>query len=312
MRKFDKKVSNKVKLIIGIVLFVFVAGAVALIYINGVDSENIVTEDVQAEKRDISQSVTAAGEVVTAEDEKISFSTSKYYKAMCVELNEKVHEGQHLIMYSNGTYEDAPADGFITAINHPKTGKVAGTSHYVMFAYADKLAIDITVPEGEINRVKVGDKAEIVVNSDTSKVYTGKIRAKKAISTTMMGTDSTSGSSKSQGSGGFSFGGMGGASPFGSDSSTAYYTVSLEFENDGTILPGMSAISTVTISERKDILTVPVEAVYFDNEGQAYVKVVKGGSTIETKVTIGDSDANYVEIKEGLAEGDTVRIEKRG
>ena len=316
MRVFMKKLSVKTKIFAGIICFIAIAAAVALVYINGLDAENIVTEDVQAERRDISQSVTAAGEVVTAEEENISFSTSKYYKAMCVELNEKVSEGQHLIMYSNGTYEDAPADGFITAVNAPKTGTAGGSSNYVTFAYADKLALDITVPEGEINEVEEGDKAEIVVNADNSKVYTGKIRRIKALSTTLMGTDTRS-NSQSSGSGipGLSgqFGrSTGGSSPFGSESSTAYYTVSLSFNNDGTILPGMSAICTVTISEKKDALTVPIEAVYFDEDGQAYVKKVDGNAVREVSVSVGDSDANYVEITDGLDEGDTVRIERRG
>ena len=222
---------------------------------------------------------------------------------MCVEEDEKVSEGQHLIMYSDGTYEDAPADGFITAVNAPATGNTAGSSNYVSFAYADKLALDITVPEGEINDVSVGDNAEIVVNADQSKVYEGKISHKKALSTTLMGSEQ-----KDQTPGGWG----GGSSPFGSDSSTAYYTVSVSFDNDGTILPGMSAICTVTISEKKDILTVPIEAVSFDDEGQAYVKTVSGSSVSEVPVTIGDSDADYVEIAEGLSGDETVRIERKG
>ena len=308
MQDLLKRISLRTKIIIGIICLALIAGAVILLYLRDSGGDNIVTEDVSVRTSDISKSVTAAGEVVTADAEKISFSTSKAFKAMCVELNEKVSEGQHLILYSNGTYEDAPADGFITSINAPSTGYTAGSSNYIMLAYEDKLALDITVPEGEINEVSVGDKAEIVVNSDTSKVYTGKISKMKALSTTQMGTGQKSSQSSSRG--GMSFGG--GSSPFGSDSSTAYYTVTLTFDNDGTILPGMSAVCTVTISEKKDIMTVPIEAVSFSDTGEAYVKVVSGSSVREVPVTIGDSDADNVEITDGLEGNETVRIERKG
>lgn len=313
MPNIIKAITGNPKWIAGMICIAAAISVIIFGYVKMNDTEQIVTEDVQIQTVDMSQSVTAAGEVVTAEEEKIYFSTSKYFRAMCVEENEKVSEGQHLILYSDGTYEDAPADGFITAINAPATGSVGGTSYYITFAYADKLVVDITVPEGEINSVSKGDEAEIVVNSDTSKIFTGRITGMKAISTTLMSSSGSSGSSGSSSAGaGNGQSGDNESSPFGSDSSTAYYTVSLAFDNDGTILPGMSAICTITISRKSDIMAVPVEAVQFDDEGSAYVLVVEGSGTEKVSVKTGDSDADYVEITDGLDGDETVRIERKG
>lgn len=304
MSDLTRKILAHPKAAAGVLCILVITAAAAFVYMNFSAKEVVVTEDVQIETVDMKQSITAAGEVVTAEEENIAFSTSYYFKAMCVEEGEQVSKGQHLILYSNGTYEDAPADGFVTAINAPATGTVASSSNYLTFAYSDKMMIDITVPEGEINEVSQGDEAEIVVNSDTSKVFTGKISKKKALSTTLMSSSESSNTRSGQ-SGESS-------SPFGSESSTAYYTVSLTFDNDGSILPGMSAICTITISEKKDVMAVPIEAVQFNDDGEAYVLVLSDTGTEEVAVTTGDSDADYVEITEGLEGDETVRIERKG
>lgn len=152
-------------MIIAAACFIAIAAAVIFVYIKNADTEKTVTEDVEVTTVDMSRTVTAAGELVTAESERISISTSKRFKAMCVEENEQVKEGQHLVMYSNGTYEDAPADGFVTGIKAPASGSYADSTNYVTFSKSDRMAINITVPEGEINQVSAGDEAEIVVNA---------------------------------------------------------------------------------------------------------------------------------------------------
>lgn len=304
MQKTLKNANMKMKVIIAAACFLLMAAAVIFAYIKTSGTEKTVTEDVAVETADMSRTVTAAGEIRTYNEKRIAISTYKVFKAMCVEENEIVSEGQHIVMYSDGTYEDAPSDGFITGIQAPESGSYAKATNYVTFASSDKMAIDITVPEGEINEVKKGDEAEIVVNADTSKVYTGKIVKKKAMSTSLLGEGTQS--EVDQGSG-FQSG-----KRSRSADSMAYYTVTLTFDNDGSLLPGMSAVCTITISESKGVTAVPVEAVRFDDEGRAYVVVVDGSNTEKVYVTTADSDADYVEIKEGLTSGQIVRIERKG
>ena len=300
-------ISKKKKLVI-IAAIVMVVAAVLIVSAADRSADKIEAEDVQVTRVDMSKSVTAAGEVVAANEDIVYFNTGKVFSAMCVEENEHVNEGQRLIKYSNGTYETAQADGFITYINAPLAGSVASTSNYLILAASDKLEVDITVPESEINELAIGDSAEIVVNSNTSKVFSGHIISIKAISTTLLNDKAEFSDGNTNGP--MSMGGEG-LGPFGSESSTAYYTVSLEFDNDGTLLTGMSATCTVTIAEKKDVMAVPIEAVQFDDEDQAYVMVVSGSDVSQVYVTTGDSDANYVEIKKGLEGDETIRIERK-
>ena len=305
MQKSDKNANKIIKVIIAAACFLLVAAAVIFAYIKTAGEEKTVTEDVAVETVDMSRTVTAAGEVITTGEKRIAISTYNVFKAMCVEENELVKEGQHIVMYSNGTYEDAPSDGFVTGIKAPESGSYAKSTNYVTFASADKMAIDITVPESEINEVTVGDEAEIVVNADNSKTYTGRITKKKAMSTSLLGEGTQTETEQSNGF-------PGGSRSSRSSDSIAYYTVTLVFDNDGTLLPGMSAVCTITISESKGVTAVPVEAVRFDDEGKAYVVVVNDNDTEKVYVTTGDSDADHVEIKDGLASGQIVRVERKG
>ena len=331
-----KKVITGASILAAVILTV-----VILISQTGKDEDTTEYENQKVSTVSMEQTLTAAGEVAAAETEDIEFSTSKTFKTMCVEENETVVKGQHMIMYSNGTYEDAPADGVVTSINAPETGSVADSSNVLTFGKTGSLSLDITVPEDEISEISKGDKATIVVNSDTSKTFYGTITGKKAMSTTLIsektssstdnsGTSSdsdsssdssstssgssgstSSGSSGSSSSGGSGSSSSGGSDPFGSESSTAYYTVSMKFKNDGTIETGMSASCTITISDRSNVLAVPVEAIYYDKNNKPYVKIADGNSVEKRSVEIGESDASNVEITKGLKKGDIIQVPKQ-
>jgi RND family efflux transporter MFP subunit len=71
--------------------------------------------------------------------------------------------------------------------------------------------------------------------------------------------------------------------------------------------PGMTAEVTFALDERKGVLRVPVQAVVA--EGRERVCYVKAGDGVEKrKLTLGPSDQRYVEVKEGLKEGEEVLV----
>jgi len=291
---------------------VLVAAILLIVFMGKDSSETTAPETYEHEviTAEMQKTLTAAGEVTYAESENIYFSTSKTFRTMCVEEGELVSEGQNLISYTDGTYETAPSNGVIVSINAPSTGSVASTNNLIAFGDTDTLSLEITVPEDQINEISEGDKASIVVNAYTSKTYKGTIVGLREMSTTLI-SEKASSASVAAGFGGQSGMSSGGSDPFGSESSTAYYTVVLEFKNDGTLRPGMSANSTVTIEDRTDVLVVPVEAVYFDEDDNPYVMLIKSGKSSKQEVKIGESDAANVEILKGLSEGDTIEVEKQ-
>ena len=93
-----------------------------------------------------------------------------------------------------------------------------------------------------------------------------------------------------------------------SSSDSAYYTVTIKFDNNGKVRPGMSANCVITISERNNLLSVPVAAIFYDKKNNTYVRLANGKDYKKMHVTIGEADANNVEIKSGLKLGDKVQV----
>jgi RND family efflux transporter MFP subunit len=80
---------------------------------------------------------------------------------------------------------------------------------------------------------------------------------------------------------------------------------------DGSIVPGMYAEVQLTLAEKNDVLTVPVEAVT-RNGAEATTLVVGHDNRIdERKVTIGMEGNDRLQIVSGLSEGDRVVVGSR-
>lgn len=94
----------------------------------------------------------------------------------------------------------------------------------------------------------------------------------------------------------------------------AKYTVSVSVPKDEEIKQGMNASATITIENRENVITIPVNALQ-EKGDKVFVYTEKdedGNLSGETEVTTGLSDGTTVEITEGLSEGDTVYYNKSG
>ncbi len=87
---------------------------------------------------------------------------------------------------------------------------------------------------------------------------------------------------------------------------TDYY-VTISIPGTEKIRISMNASAEIILQESLDVLKLPVEAVIKEN-GKKYVEVIKNGVATKTEVTVGNSNAAYVEVIEGLSEGDEVVI----
>jgi len=81
----------------------------------------------------------------------------------------------------------------------------------------------------------------------------------------------------------------------------------IDFERKGEkLLPGMTGTALIEVTRIPDVLLVPVKAVR-EVQGRAVV-LVEGsdGKTEERPVKVGSRNAESIEIKEGLKEGEKV------
>jgi HlyD family secretion protein len=73
------------------------------------------------------------------------------------------------------------------------------------------------------------------------------------------------------------------------------------------LMPGMTVSSKIIVDKVDDVLFIPLEAVQKD-AGQDYVYLKKGSAYQRRDVVTGESNNDFVIIKEGLTEGDAVAL----
>lgn len=186
----------------------------------------------------------------------------------------------------------APMDGVVVGEPlTPGTMAVQGNSNpTVIMRIADlsRKQIRAKVDETDIGSVRVGQKAMFTVDAFPKSTFTATVSKISQTDVTNSWETSTSSSSSSS-------------------VSVVYYYVTLDVEDpDGVLLPGMTAQVEVTTSDRPGVIALPIAALKTNAKG-AYVLLVKpDGTQVEQPVTTGIYSDEYVEILDGLNEGDEV------
>lgn len=86
-----------------------------------------------------------------------------------------------------------------------------------------------------------------------------------------------------------------------------YFEVRIALDaSDPRLRPGMTTRATIHAQEVKDVLAIPLHAVFHENkQSHCYVSLPGGGYELR-QVALGVSNEQWVEVKEGLQEGDSV------
>ena len=271
----------KKKILLIILVLLLIGGSFVIGRQVGLNTEDSKTRTIIKEEtvgnHDIKKTLTGSGEVKAKTTEKLELSTSHYFKTMCVEDDDTVKAGENLLEYTNGEYLTAPYDLVVVSHSVPESEKKCTSSNYIEVSSLGTLVTTISINENEINDVAVGQEVTITPTADESKTYTGKVTKVDSV-----GTYATSGTT---------------------------FSATVEFENDGYVKLGMSISCTITLKEEKEVLSVPIDSVYQNNEGKDYVvKVNEDGTTTDTIVELGIANDNYVQVKSGLNLNDKVQI----
>jgi len=135
-------------------------------------------------------------------------------------------------------------------------------------------SLDIT--EVDINKIKVGQKVLLSLNSIDSKEFLGKV-----VGIDKIGTKS---------------------------SGVSNYPVIIKFdENSDLVLPNMGVDAEIIIEEKENTLMVPTGAIKTINKHKS-VNVVNNNSTNIVNVETGISNEKFTEILSGIEEGDEIQI----
>lgn len=182
----------------------------------------------------------------------------------------------------------APMNGVVVGEPQtPGTMAVQGTSNpTVIMRIADlsKKQIRAKVDETDIGSVRVGQAAAFTVNAFPNQKFTAKV---SKISQTDVTTSWDSSSTSSV--------------------SVVYYYVTLDVEDpENLLLPGMTAQVDIVTADKPGTLALPIAALKANANGTYVLLMQPDGRTVEKLVTTGIYSDEYVEILDGLSEGERV------
>jgi multidrug efflux pump subunit AcrA (membrane-fusion protein) len=83
-----------------------------------------------------------------------------------------------------------------------------------------------------------------------------------------------------------------------------------DLPDDAGLKPGMTAEVKIMAKTIDDVLLIPVQAVT-EREGSHYSYVVNGREVVKKEIKVGENNEKFVEVKEGLTEGEQVALDAR-
>lgn len=200
----------------------------------------------------------------------------------------------------------SPMSGVISLLNVKKGERVVGNSMMAgteMMRVADVsvMEVQVDVSENDIPKVNVGDTAIVEVDAYTNRKFKGVVTKIASSNTTAATTTATTATSSTD---------------------VINYKVhirllassyaDLAVSNPMPFRPGMTASADIQTKREDDRLSVPINAVTSrpKDAGTELEEVVfvlqKDGTVKKMKVSTGIQDINYIEIINGLNEGDMV------
>ncbi len=171
----------------------------------------------------------------------------------------------------------APFNGTVTSVEIKSGDQVAPGSPAFRIDDFSRLLVDVLVPEVDINRIQVGQSAQISFDAIQDNTYTGEV-----VEVARVGeTDPASGS--------------------------VNFNVTIELQDaDERVLPGMTAAVTVVVNQQEDVLLVPNRAVRL-REGERVVYILRDGMPVMEPIEIGNTSETVSEVVSGnVSEGDLV------
>jgi len=146
-----------------------------------------------------------------------------------------------------------------------------------------RLAVDVDIHESHIKKIKLGQLARITVDAEANRTLTGKVTKVSVL------PDSN-------------------ASRYNPSLKVYPTRIEIEGEHDW-LMPGMTAKVEIIVHELKSVVYVPVQSIFFADDLH-YAFVMDGANYERRFVDIGAYNYEFIEIKKGLEEGDSVLLKK--
>ena len=275
-----KKKSRKrkiVKRLIWTLIILLVLGLALWSVYSRLRAEYKITYDpYTATTGSISNSLSFTGSMQLINSASYTASADTKIREIYVSEGDSVKDGDKLMKLSGGETIEAEFDGTVSSIDVEKGDEVKSGDSLMTVADFDHMKVSVRVGESNISQVSAGQSCRVTVSS-----------AGATFDATIDKIDYVS----------------------YSGNNVAYYTGTVLVDTSGTenVWPGMQATVTVPLEEAENVTVLKMEALSTARDNTAYVyKENENGEMEEVAVTVGVSNGNYVEIRDGISAGETV------
>ena len=273
-----KKRKHRVRRILLTLLVVLVLAAVGYNTYSQMKAEYTVTYDgYTATTGSISNSLSFSGSLQLVDSATYTAPAAATVRQVYVSVGDTVKKGDKLMRLSDGTTITADFDGKINKVAREKGDEVNPNDTLVQVADFDHMRVSIRIGESNITAVDIGQACRVTVSSING-------HASPRPSPTIDYASYTG-------------------------NNVAYYTTTIDVDTSGVdnVYPGMQATVTIPQQEANNVVVLKMDAISTQRDNSAFVyKQKEDGTMTEVPVTVGVSNGNYVEIKSGVADGETV------
>lgn len=266
-------------IIICICIFLIIVIGIFLYFIMNQNDEasNDSYSESEVIRTDVINSISSSTYVTTALEETKPLHNTYYFEEIYFEENQEIQEGENILKYTNGSYFVAPYNCVISQMSIPNSGEMCTDKNYLVLQATDTLQCLTSIDEDELDSILVGQEASIKIEA-LNKTITGYV-------TKISNTANYS-------------------------SSGSTFDVTVEFQNDGEILLGMSANCEIILEKAENVIAVPKEAVQEERDKKYVTIKQEDGEAKQVEIETGIENDAFVEVTSGLEEGQIVLIEE--
>lgn len=265
---------KKTKWVFGLIIGVVVFGAVAAPLF--MPRDQAAYQEISVKKDSLSSYYTFSGTVEAKVRQTVRSGKAMQIEEMKVEKGDAVKKEDVLLVTTEGEEIKAPLDGEVSNIVAEEDQQVMQGAELLEVVDYDDLQTSMKVDEYDLKSVSEGKEINVTIAALDLKV-------KGVVSSISQEAINENG--------------------------VSYFTAVIDLDENKDIRAGMSAEAQILNESVADAISLPMDAVMFDNNDNAYVLVPgEKGEPKRNYIKTGINDGIMVEIKDGLTNGDKVLI----
>ena len=251
--------------------------ALAIFLITSANRLRGAYSEAKATVRDVSTYYSFSGNLTPVEDKLQTAKEQGKIKEIFVSKGDTVEIGDALLRLTDGTRVYALSAGTIESLEVEKEDTLAPGSPICRIVDYSTLEVSVDVDEYDVDALTVGKQASILINA---------LGESMPATVSEIANDATV---------------LGGVS---------YYQVKMTLPAVGGVKSGMSVEATVLKEQALGALCAPVSAISYDEDNAPYAMVMREGEIVSVPLELGVSDGQYVQVKSGLSDGETIYYTK--